>query len=157
MRFHTYSADETRTLGRRLGQCAYPGLTILLRGGLGMGKTVLTQGIGDGLGIKRVKSPTFIIVAEHEGRLPLIHADLYRLSSARDIDALDLESYIEEGCLLVVEWSERWHEQPDSDAWRIVFTEPEESESERIIDITSCGAKADEALEAAKDLSEREV
>lgn len=109
------SSDDTKLLGGIIGLQCYPGLTLLLYGGLGAGKTLLTQGIGFALGYKNIKSPTFIILAEHEGILPLVHADLYRLDSYTEADSLDLENYIEDGYLLVVEWADNWKNPPLND------------------------------------------
>ena len=143
--FVTESAEETRALGRALGGFVYPGLTLLLFGGLGMGKTQLTQGIGNALGFDRVKSPTFIIVSEHEGKLPLIHADLYRLD-AKETDSLDLESYTMDGCLLVVEWAERWPSPPGEDRLDIRFEAPDGADGPRRITTEAFGERAGRAL-----------
>ena len=143
--FDTISASETTSLGAEIGKCAYPGLAVLLFGSLGMGKTQLTQGIGAALGYNNVKSPTFILVSEHEGQLPLIHVDLYRLEE-KDVDSLALEDYLADGCLLVVEWAERWQPQPAEDCWKIFFSTSETDDCARNIKIESCGKKAGEAL-----------
>lgn len=148
-KINSYSPEDTYKIGVLLGGACYPGLTILLYGGLGMGKTQITQGIGHSLGIKRVKSPTFIIISEHEGILPLIHADLYRLETFSDVDSLDLESYTDSGAVLVVEWAERWQNTPQNDMWDIHFiNSSQENPDQREIRITAYGAQA------AKHLSE---
>lgn len=99
----------TQRLGEALGRTAQAGDVLLLHGGLGAGKTTLTQGIARGLGIsERVASPTFTLLNEyHEGRVPLFHFDLYRLSP-EDLIASGLTDYWEgqEG-LSVLEWAER--------------------------------------------------
>lgn len=101
-------AQETRALGAILGAQAVAGSAILLTGELGSGKTVLAQGIGAGLGVSTVvNSPTYVLVNEHlSGRLPLLHADLYRLSSREEIAELALHETAEGG-VLVLEWPER--------------------------------------------------
>ncbi len=119
----------------------------MLYGELGMGKTLLTQGIGSALGYKRIKSPTFIILAEHEGDLPLVHADLYRLDSNADVDSLDLENYIEQGCLLTVEWAERWNTGPTDDRLDIRMEPIGCDNSKRQITIEAIGKKAEEILD----------
>lgn len=131
----TVSADETAQLGKVIGEHAYPGLIILMYGGLGAGKTVIAKNIGAALGYPRIKSPTFIIVAEHYGgKLPLAHADLYRLSSAEEVDTLDLEQYVEQRQMLIVEWAERWDTPPIGDCMSIKFEEAvNESEKREII------------------------
>lgn len=138
----TESCEETERLGFLIGREAYPGLSVLLHGGLGMGKTMLTKGIGRALGVGKIKSPSFIIISEHEGSLPLAHADLYRLDGAEQADELDLESYIEEGFLLVVEWAERWQSTLKSDNIAIYFTKTDEYPLRRIIRVKACDRKA---------------
>ena len=138
------SEQETFELGKRLGSLAYGGLAVLLCGGLGMGKTRLTQGIGNALGIKKIKSPTFIIVNEHNTEPPLIHADLYRLETEREVDSLDLESYLDDGCLLVVEWSERWKIIPVRDVLKIAFEQTDENS--RLITLEALGDRAEKLL-----------
>ena len=103
----TTSEDATRALGERLGACLRAGDVVLLQGDLGSGKTRLAQGIGRGLGCPGpVNSPTFVLVNEHPGRVPLFHADLYRIAGAAEISELGLWEEAERGAL-VVEWPER--------------------------------------------------
>ena len=102
------SPEETQKLGKRLGELALPGDVFLLVGGLGTGKTCLTQGIAWGLGIKEyTMSPTFVIVRELYGRLPLYHIDLYRLDHIEEIVDLGLDDYIYGKGVCVVEWAEK--------------------------------------------------
>jgi tRNA threonylcarbamoyladenosine biosynthesis protein TsaE len=94
---------------------------ILLRGGLGAGKTVLVKGLAEGLGAGgEVVSPTFVLVRHHRGRLELVHADLYRLDARREIEALGVLELAPDG-VLALEWAERapWLEAPG--ALEIVF------------------------------------
>lgn len=102
------SVEQTRALGRALAGVTAPGVVLALSGGLGAGKTAFVQGIGEGLGVDGpVLSPTFILVAEHEGRLPLLHADLYRLDPP-DLPGLGLEEALEQHRgVAAVEWAER--------------------------------------------------
>jgi tRNA threonylcarbamoyladenosine biosynthesis protein TsaE len=103
----SHSPTETLVLGEALGGSARPGDVILLAGPLGAGKTVLVQGIAAGLGsVAEVGSPTFVLVRQYNGRLPLVHADLYRLEGRKEIDALGLLELSEPG-VLVVEWADR--------------------------------------------------
>jgi len=141
---NTKSEDKTREIGKALGAVAYGGLTLAFSGGLGMGKTKFIQGIGDALGIKKIKSPTFIIVDEHESNPPLIHADLYRLENAKDIESLDLERYIDEGCLLAIEWAEYWTNPPKTDVIKIAFEKMDENS--RKITFEAVGEKAVEVI-----------
>jgi tRNA threonylcarbamoyladenosine biosynthesis protein TsaE len=100
-------ADATRDLGRRLAAVLRAGDLVLLSGDLGAGKTTLTQGIGAGLGVRgQVASPTFIIARVHPalGDGPdLVHVDAYRLGSLDEVDALDLDTSLEDS-VTVVEW-----------------------------------------------------
>ncbi len=101
--------DETKAFGLRLGREAQPGDVITLDGGLGAGKTTLTQFIGQGLGVPPdcyITSPTFSIMHEHNGRIPLYHMDLYRLGY-EDLEELGLEDYLYGDGLCVIEWPER--------------------------------------------------
>ena len=152
----TASECETRSVGIFIGRHAFPGLTILLHGGLGMGKTLLTQGIGRAMGYSGIKSPTFILISEHEGNLPLIHADLYRLDSHVEADALDFEYYIDNGCVLVVEWAERWHTPPQTDTLDITITKENEDENSRAITVRASGKRAIETMNKfADDITEK--
>ena len=96
-------------LGVRLGETAVSGTIIALYGDLGAGKTVLARGIGQGLGTSsRITSPTFVLVATHEsGRLPLWHADLYRLSDPDELTQLGIDDVWGATDVCVVEWAER--------------------------------------------------
>lgn len=104
-------AQATRSLGITLGQSLSAGSVILLEGDLGSGKTTLVQGIGEGLGITEpIVSPTFTLINEYIGRLPLYHLDLYRLQP-QEVTALNLVSYWEgvefELGIVAIEWAER--------------------------------------------------
>ncbi|MGD9891140.1 MAG: tRNA (adenosine(37)-N6)-threonylcarbamoyltransferase complex ATPase subunit type 1 TsaE [Dehalococcoidia bacterium] len=101
------SADATRRLGEGLGRLAEPGDVFLLQGDLGAGKTTFTQGFAVGAGTDElVNSPTFVLMNEYRGRLPVYHADLYRLDTPEEVAALDLANASLDGALLV-EWPER--------------------------------------------------
>jgi tRNA threonylcarbamoyladenosine biosynthesis protein TsaE len=104
---------QTRRIGARLGRLLRAGDVVLLRGELGAGKTVLAQGIGQGLKVvEPVKSSSFVLVNEYHGRLTLYHADLYRLNDPSEVAELALEEQASDG-VLVVEWPERaWEELP---------------------------------------------
>ncbi|MFC0503446.1 tRNA (adenosine(37)-N6)-threonylcarbamoyltransferase complex ATPase subunit type 1 TsaE [Micromonospora costi] len=115
------TVSDTQEFGRRLAELLRAGDLVLLTGPLGAGKTALTQGIGAGLGVLgEVTSPTFVIARVHRpdpargGRVPLVHADAYRLGDAADpraeIDDLDLDASVDES-VTVVEWGEGMVEQ----------------------------------------------
>ncbi len=105
--FRSGSPAETRRLGARLGRLLRAGDVVLLSGELGSGKTCLVQGIARGLGVTApVTSKSFVLLGEYEGRLPLYHADLYRLEDPSQAEELALAEYAAPGAL-VVEWAER--------------------------------------------------
>jgi tRNA threonylcarbamoyladenosine biosynthesis protein TsaE len=98
---------RTRALGRRLARLLRPGDVVLLQGPLGAGKTALAQGIGAGLKVEtQVASPTFVLMARHDGPTTLYHADLYRLTDPDEVADLALDEQAADGVLLV-EWPER--------------------------------------------------
>jgi tRNA threonylcarbamoyladenosine biosynthesis protein TsaE len=102
------TVEDTREFGRRLAAILRPGDLVLLSGPLGAGKTALVQGIGAGLEVQgAITSPTFVIARVHRGRVPLVHADAYRLGDRPDpraeIDDLDLDASAEDA-VTVVEW-----------------------------------------------------
>ncbi len=101
------SPEETLALGRRLGAAAKPGEVYTLLGDLGVGKTVLTQGIADGLGIMEpVSSPTFTIVQVYEeGRMPFYHFDVYRIGDIEEMDEIGYEDYFYGEGLTMIEWA----------------------------------------------------
>jgi tRNA threonylcarbamoyladenosine biosynthesis protein TsaE len=111
-------AAETHRLGQILGQHLPAGTVLLLEGDLGSGKTTLVQGLGAGLGITdTIDSPTFTLINEYlQGRVPLYHVDLYRLSPA-EVDDLYLETYWEgqevEPGILAIEWADRLRYLPE--------------------------------------------
>lgn len=102
------SAETTRSLGAALARVAQPGDRLLLWGDLGAGKTQLAKGFGAGLGIATaVTSPTFVLMAEYAGRLPLFHLDLYRLAEAADAWSSGLVDERQETGVTLVEWPDR--------------------------------------------------
>lgn len=116
------TAAEMRALGVRLAGLLRAGDLIILSGPLGAGKTTLTQGIGDGLGVRGpVTSPTFVIARVHKGDLPLVHADAYRLGSSLELDDLDLDADIATS-VTVVEWGEGLAEILAADRLEISIT-----------------------------------
>ena len=105
---HSDSVKTTRELGRAIGANVRPGDILLLTGGLGAGKTTLTQGILRGLGSEEyARSPTFVLVNEYHARIPVYHMDLYRLDTFEEIDGLGLEDYLFGDGLCVIEWADK--------------------------------------------------
>ena len=103
----SFSAEDTHALGKKLGENAKPGDVCTLLGDLGVGKTVLTQGIADGLGIKEaICSPTFTIVQVYdEGRMPFYHFDVYRIGDIEEMDEIGYEDYFYGDGLTMIEWA----------------------------------------------------
>lgn len=133
------SPEQTRALGAAIGRRLRPGDVVLLHGDLGAGKTTLTQGIAEGLGIHDyVQSPTFTLVAEHSGRtaagdpIVLYHLDLYRLSGAHDLESFGYDEFLApvDG-ITVIEWPER-AEGWLPDAYLLVHLEVAGPEQRRI-------------------------
>ena len=110
MLFQTSSADETRSLGKRLGKVIQAGDIVLMFGDLGAGKTTLAQGIISGLGVSQdeyVTSPTFTIINQYMGRVPVHHIDLYRIESLAEMANIGLEDALGEDRTALVEWAEK--------------------------------------------------
>lgn len=130
------SAAATEALGRRLGQAARAGDVFLIEGELGAGKTVLVRGLAAGLDISdTVTSPTFVLVHQHHGRLPLVHADLYRLETQAEVAGLGLLELAADG-VLAVEWPARGDWSGVSSCTALSIT-PGAREEERILTLTS--------------------
>ena len=109
----TDAEGETIAIGRQLGSTLAVGATILLRGELGAGKTAFVRGLAEGLGLAGddVSSPTFTLIQEYRGPLPLFHVDLYRISSV-EADDLGLEELNEQG-VVAIEWAEKLAHAPE--------------------------------------------
>jgi tRNA threonylcarbamoyladenosine biosynthesis protein TsaE len=141
-------SDEasTRAVGALLGGVLAPGDAIALVGDLGAGKTTLTQGIAAGAGATAaVTSPTFALIQEYPGRVPLVHADLYRLEQQRELDEIGLDEHVRAGAAAVlVEWADKF-EVLTRDYLRITLTI--EGEGRRLV-ADANGARASALLEA---------
>jgi len=111
----TEGEEETEALGERLASCLAPGDILALHGELGAGKTCLVRGIARGLGIDEgsVASPSFTLINEYPGHVPLVHLDGYRLDSAEAFEELGLEDYFEGEGVLVIEWAEKFPDLPE--------------------------------------------
>ena len=104
----TKNVAETMNEGEKLGRTLLPGAVVTLYGELGAGKTAFTRGLAAGLGINTsVSSPTFTIVNEYLGKIPLFHFDMYRLESKDELFDIGWDDYLERGGVCVVEWSEK--------------------------------------------------
>ncbi len=134
--FRTHSPEETQEIGVQIGTQLRPGDVVALIGDLGAGKTCLTQGIAQGVGVYQdqiVNSPSYILINEYEGKIPIYHIDLYRLERLEDIVALGLEDYLEGDGICVIEWGDRMDELlPES---HIQVTITAEDESTRAVEV----------------------
>ena len=131
------SETETYELGRSIGEKASPGDIFLLDGDLGVGKTVFAKGFAAGLGIQEpVTSPTFTIVCEYEGRLPLYHFDLYRIGDPDELYDIGYEEYFYGDGVSLVEWPRRLEWLKPTDAKTVMIEKvPEEGTDYRRIRI----------------------
>ncbi len=103
---HGLSEASMEALGHALGQQLFPGAFLAFFGDLGAGKTTLTRALASSLGIDGIASPTFTIVREHEGNLPLFHFDAYRLSDEDELFAIGFDDYFARGGVIAMEWCE---------------------------------------------------
>jgi tRNA threonylcarbamoyladenosine biosynthesis protein TsaE len=143
----TGSPDETRALGAVLASVAHPGDRLALVGPLGAGKTQLAKGFAVGLGVTEVvNSPSFTLMAEYEGRLPLFHQDLYRLAGTGEaLEGGLLDERQDEGVTLS-EWAERLDAALDGE--RVTVRIEPEGDSDRRIEVSGTGAAALRYVEA---------
>jgi tRNA threonylcarbamoyladenosine biosynthesis protein TsaE len=137
------SVQETIQFGKQLGQQLTGGEVLALTGDLGTGKTVLTRGIALGLGIPmdQVSSPTFTLIQEYPGSIPLIHVDLYRLERPSEIFALGLEEYFTPSTIVIIEWAERFPQILPSDHIAIRL-EHGETEDIRLLSVSGTGSRS---------------
>jgi len=123
MIYETLSAEETRELGRKIGAKASPGSVYTLVGDLGVGKTVFTQGIAEGLEIEEpICSPTFTIVQVYEeGRMPFYHFDVYRIGDIEEMDEIGYEDYFYGEGVSMIEWANLIEEILPERRWDITI------------------------------------
>ena len=119
----TFSPEETFAFGEEVGKNARPGQVYTLIGDLGVGKTVLTQGIAKGLGIdEAICSPTFTIVQEyHTGRMPFYHFDVYRIGCVEEMDEIGFDDYVYGEGLTMIEWANLIEEILPDHFWQIMI------------------------------------
>lgn len=130
VKFISSSASETESIGKKLAQKLKGTEVIALFGGLGAGKTAFTRGLSAGLGFEDgVSSPTFALVHEYEGKFPIFHFDMYRVTSYDDLYSTGFFDYIGNG-ILVIEWSENIEAVLPDDAIRITIEPLSENERE---------------------------
>ena len=140
MVIETWSAEETFALGKQIGQQAKPGQVYTLNGDLGVGKTVFTQGVAEGLGItEAVNSPTFTIVQVYEdGRIPFYHFDVYRIADPEEMDEIGYEDYFFGEGVCLVEWANLIEEiMPQETKWITIENDLQKGFDYRKISIES--------------------
>ncbi len=143
------SPEETQGIGERLGEIARPGDIYILTGKLGAGKTCLTQGIARGLGINEyTMSPSFVLIRELKGRLPLYHIDLYRLDKIEEIAELGLDDYLYGHGVTVIEWGEKAGQIIPEESLRIEISYV--SDSERRLKFKANGQRYREIISEIK-------
>ena len=151
MKLRTESSDQTRAVAAALGELLVAGDLVLLVGDLGAGKTAFVQGLARGLEVEEpVTSPTFTIVQEYAGRLPLTHVDVYRLERVQDLYDLGLEERGDRG-VTVVEWGDLV-EQAVPAEHLVIRIEPGAADTERVLELSCHGPRwrgRQDALERA--------
>jgi tRNA threonylcarbamoyladenosine biosynthesis protein TsaE len=134
-------------LGERVGRLLEVGDVVCLYGELGSGKTVLTQGIARGLGVapeRVVRSPSFVLMHRYQGRVPLYHADLYRLDGPTDIADIGLREFLGGDGVAVIEWADKLEASLPRE--RLEITIAYQTEETRLITITPQGARYHQRL-----------
>ena len=139
--------EETRRLGRAIGQTAEPGLVVALVGNLGAGKTRFVQAAAEGLGVEDVpvNSPTFVLIHEYDGRLPVYHFDTYRLRDIDEFLELGADEYMAGNGVCFIEWADRMEEVLPRD--RLTVTFEITGEESRRIEIAAGGPCSQRVVE----------
>jgi len=150
------SPSETQALGEQLGGLLEAGDIVCLYGELGSGKTVLSRGIAKGLGVAdeaRVRSPSFVLIQRYQGRVPMYHADLYRLGGSSDLADIGLREFLAGDGVAVIEWADKLEASLPSE--RLDITLAHQEEQTRLITITPQGGRYLQRLETWMALSRR--
>ena len=151
LKLNTHSPEQTQRLGSVLGKLAQKADVFLLVGELGTGKTCLVQGIASGLDVKEYAfSPSFVILREYHGRLPLYHIDFYRLDHIEEIADLGLEEYFYGDGVCVVEWADKGLQIVPRDNLFITLHYISASETKRSIYLKPQGERYQELTEQLK-------
>ena len=150
LKVRTTSAVRRRAsaVGAAIASCLVPGDVVVLAGELGSGKTTLAQGIAGGLGVTEpVVSPTFAIVREYDGRVPVAHVDVYRLDHVQELHDLGFEEIVDGSRVVLVEWGELV--APILPLDRVVVRlQPGDDDDARVLDVSAEGADRSVALKA---------
>jgi len=135
----THSTDETLELARSVGELLRPGDVVSLVGDLGAGKTVFARGVARALGVTDlVVSPTFTIVREYEGRVPLVHVDVYRIDAVQELHDLGFEEVVRDDAVTIVEWGDKVDGLLPGDRLDIRLTRGA-ADDERVVEIEGHG------------------
>lgn len=141
----THSEEETIEIAQNFESEKFPNMVICLDGDLGSGKTLFTKGIASALGIRdNITSPTFTIIKEYNGELPLFHMDVYRLDG--NTEGVGIEEYFTKGGIVVIEWSNTIKDILPEERLEIKFKTL--GENKRLLVITPYGKKYEELCEA---------
>jgi len=144
-KFTTYSERDTIELAQNFESEKFPNMIICLDGELGSGKTIFTKGIANALGINEtITSPTFTIIKEYDGELPLYHMDVYRLDG--NTDGVGIEEYFTKGGVVVIEWSETIKNILPEERLDIKFKVVDENK--RVLVLTPHGKQYEDLCEA---------
>jgi tRNA threonylcarbamoyladenosine biosynthesis protein TsaE len=151
----TKSVDDTRALAAELAPLAGPGDLILLAGGLGAGKTAFVQGFARGLGVEEnVTSPTFVLVRSYQGRLPMVHLDVYRLDRVQELIDLGIAEILEEDGVTLIEWGDVVRPALPGDFLEVRL-EPGATDDERVVAVRAVGPSWLPRLRALQEAVER--
>jgi len=149
----TNSPEETMAVGEKLGQVLKPGDVITLTGDLGAGKTYFSKGVGKGLGVSdHITSPTFTIINEYSGRLPLYHVDAYRVGNSDEVYDLGLEEYLFGEGVTLIEWPQVLEEVLPQQVLEIEIVKDEKMENQRSFNLNPGGSRYDDLI---RELTEK--
>ena len=108
MNFNTNNSEETIELGQKFGALLTKGSIVGFFGNMGSGKTTMIKGVTHGLGVKElVKSPSFVVITEYQGKLPVYHIDLYRINQLNELSEIGFEQYLYADGVSLIEWADR--------------------------------------------------
>lgn len=135
---HSSNADETIELGRKIGSMLKKGDILAMQGTLAAGKTTITKGIAESLGVKdTITSPTFCLISEYEGTMPLYHLDVYRLEGGEDFVNLGTDDMLYGDGVSIIEWSEKIMDELPKDVITIKLEPESDGSTNRTITITN--------------------
>jgi tRNA threonylcarbamoyladenosine biosynthesis protein TsaE len=156
MVFQTGNTSETIRIGKHLGGLLEPGDVVALVGDLGTGKTQFIKGLAEGVGVGKatyVSSPSFTLINEYQGRIPLYHIDLFRLESEKEVEGLGLEEYIHGNGITAIEWADKIPSLlPEELLWvKVIYT----GKNTRSIEIIPRGKRYEQLMKKMSDFGIR--